>query len=117
MFSENVTSVIRRITNRLLRNGWDGAGNEGLDLLVVLVHPQAGLRKDEGNAGRITCPRVDLSAICGKTLAVGSWERLQSKGTFIFCPNQQGPEKVPLVGPSPAPPILPPSAVSQLSFS
>ena len=114
-FSEDVISVIVKITNRLLGSGWDGAGNDGRDLLVVLQRPQAGPGKGEANSWTVTCPRAALGTTHGETLAAGSCERLQRKGALIFCPEQQEPEQVPLVCPGPAPPILPLYAVSQLS--
>jgi len=107
--------MIGKITNGLLGSGWDRAGNDDRDLLVVLGHPRAGPGKGEVNSWKVTAPRAGLGTTHGETLAAGSWERLQREGAFIFCPDQQEPERVPLACPSPAPPILPLCAVSQLS--
>lgn len=46
----DVTSMMGRITNKLLGSGWDKSGNDGRDLLVVLMHPQAGPGKGEANS-------------------------------------------------------------------
>lgn len=102
-----------KITNGLLGRGWDRTGKDGKDLLVALVHPQAGPGNGEANSRRIICPRAGLGTTHGETMEAG--RDCKGEEHLFSVPSSRNLSECPLACPSPAPPILPLYAVSQLS--